>query len=464
MQRIRSSFRHNRRVLAVAPTGAGKTVVFSYITTNAVAKNKRVIIAAHRVEIVQQISDALTSMGVRHGRIQTGHTMTDDPVQIAMIITLGKRLHKLPAVDLLVFDECHHAVSQSYQSAMAAWPSARILGVTATPERLDGKGLGDCFDDMVVGPAMAELIEAGFLAPYTYLAPPETLDLAGVKKRNGDFAIDELADVMKKSVIVGDAIGHYRKHLNGRPAIAFCVNVDTAEQTAAQFRAAGFRAASVDGTMNHTTRRDTITAIGDGRLNVLTSCQLISEGTDIPVVAGAILLRPTLSLGMYLQQVGRCLRPKPDGGNALILDHVGNVHRHGLPDATRAWTLDGKTKKEGGIATCKECFRVFDTRPGWKAEEECESGMPEDCILRDDPASESTPTQLQVVEGELIQFTTKPDWANGLDIANARGPDFGEMLDLADTEAKLRQIAKARGYKSGWVRHVMSKRHIGRAA
>lgn len=463
VQRIRGSFSRYRRVLAVAPTGSGKTVAFAYITTNAAAKNKRVIIAAHRVEIVQQISDALTTMGVRHGRIQTGHPMTDDLVQVAMIITLGKRIGRVQAPDLLILDECHHAVAGSYLAVVAAWPNARILGVTATPQRADGKGLKDCFDEMIIGPQMADLIDQGFLAPYTYLAPPEQADLSGIKKRAGDYAIDELAAAMDKAVITGDAIAHYKTHLGGRPAIAFCVTVEHAEHTAAQFRSVGFRAASVDGKMDPTTRRDILASIGDGRLNVLTSCQLISEGTDIPVVAGAILLRPTQSLGLYLQQVGRCLRPKPDGGRALILDHVGNVHRHGLPDAPREWALDGKIKKAGGVATCKQCFRAFDTKPGWKTEVECAAGEPEDCILNAQDAS-GPHSEIEVVDGELIQFTTKPNWADGLDIATARGPDFGELLDRADTPEKLKQIAKARGYHHGWVKHVLGKRQAQSAA
>lgn len=458
VENIRGAFRTHRRVLAVAPTGAGKTVTFAYITTNAALKNKRVIIAAHRVEIVQQISDALTAMGVRHGRIQTGHTMTNDLVQVAMIVTLAKRLDRIAPPDLIVLDECHHAVAGSYLTVVAAWPKARVLGVTATPQRADGKGLKDCFDEMVVGPQMADLIERGFLAPYNYLAPPEQADMSGIKTRGGDYAIDELAAAMDKAVITGDAIGHYRTHLSGRPAIAFCVTVEHAEHTAAQFRSSGFRATSVDGTMDATTRRDVLASIGDGRLNVLTSCQLISEGTDIPVVAGAILLRPTQSLGLYLQQVGRCLRPKPDGGRAIILDHVGNVHRHGLPDAVREWSLDGKAKKSGGVATCKQCFRVFDTKPGWKAETECLQGQPEECILNAAETGGGRP-ELEVVDGELIQFTTKPDWADGLDIVGAKGPDFAELLGLADTDTKLRQIAKARGYHHGWVRRQLAFRH-----
>lgn len=459
VSQIRDRFATTRRLLAVAPTGSGKTVTFAYITTHAMRKGKRVTIIAHRVEIVDQISRALTAMGVKHGRIQTGHRMTDDPVQVGMVITLAKRIGNIPIPDLLIIDEAHHSVSGSYVTIASAWPRTRILGVTATPQRLDGRGMGDQFDDLILGPQMSDLITAGFLAPYTYLAPPEMAQLDSVKKRAGDYAIDELAEAMDKAVITGDAISHYRDHLAGRPAIAFCVNIAHAEHVAAQFRSEGYLAASVDGTQDPDTRRTLIASIGDGRLNVLTSCQIISEGTDIPVVAGAILLRRTLSLSLYLQQVGRCLRPKADGSRAIILDHVGNVHRHGLPDIPREWTLQGKTKSSagGGVSTCKQCFRAFQISPGWKAKADCHNGQPAECILN---APEiAPPREIEVTEGTLVQVATKPEWAKGMDIAASKGIELPKLIAMADTPDKLKQLAKARGYNHRWVFHILRSRH-----
>jgi superfamily II DNA or RNA helicase len=344
---------------------------------------------------------------------------------------------------------------------MAAWPSAKVLGVTATPARNDGKGLADCFDKMVIGPEMADLISAGFLASYTYLAPPQMVDLSSVKTKMGDFAVDQLADAMDKAVITGDAIGHYRTHLAGRPAIVFSVTVAHAESVAAQFRAAGFRAASVDGKMTAEDRRGRIASIGDGRLQILTSCELISEGTDIPAVAGAILLRPTKSLGLYLQQVGRSLRPKGDGSGAVILDHVGNVHRHGMPDASRDWSLDSAKRKTDapGISTCEQCFRAFQVKPDWRADETCAEGQPEGCILAPVEKEAAAKAKLEVVAGDLEVVTNTPHWSDGLNLVTARGPDFEELLGLADTPEKLKEIARARGFKHGWVRHVMASRH-----
>jgi superfamily II DNA or RNA helicase len=457
---IRTAFAGHRRVLAVAPTGSGKTMLFSYICRAAAAKGNRVTIIAHRTEIVDQISRALDLMGVRHGRIQAGHAATDDPVQVAMVVTLGKRLDRVPEPALLIIDESHHATAGSYAKIAEAWQRAKILGVTATPSRLDGKGLGDCFDNMVIGPAMADLIEQGYLARYTYLAPPEKADLSSIKTRGGDFAIDQLAAAMDKAVITGDAIGHYRQHLGGRPAIAFCVTVEHAEHTAEQFRAAGYNAASVDGSMDRAERRDRMAAIGDGRLNVLTSCELISEGVDIPVVAGAILLRPTKSLSMFLQQVGRSLRIKPDGSAAVIIDHVGNVHRHGMPDAPREWSLDRAKRRvvPANAATCEQCYRVFQVAPGWKAEAECMQDRPVGCVLNA-PEAAGGKDAPEVVEGTLVVVTNTPDWAGGINLATARGPDFGELLDLAGADvARLKQIAKARKYHHKWVDHVLKNR------
>lgn len=457
---IRSAFARYRRVLAVAPTGSGKTITFAYITANATLKQKRVVIAAHREEIVRQISVALDAMGVRHGRIQAGHRMTDDLVQVAMIVTLGKKIQGLPSPDLLVIDECHHAVSPSYRAVAEAWPTTRILGVTATPARLDGRGLGGCFDTMIIGPQTADLIAQGFLAPYRYLAPPVKIDLSEIRTSRGDYAIDELGEAMDKTVIVGDAISHYRAHLDGKAAIAFCVTVQHAEHTAEAFAAAGYRAASVDGSMGNIERRIRMESIGDGRLQVLTSCDLISEGVDVPIVSGAILLRPTKSLALNLQQIGRVLRPKPDRSHATILDHVGNVHVHGMPDAARSWSLVGKDKsKAPPTATCEVCYRVFGTFPGWKLKEQCNELCPDGCVLTIDQADAGggRPSP-EVVDGQLTQFTNMPSWSDGLNIATVRGPDWGELLQRADTVEKLKEIARARGYHWRWINHIMKAR------
>ncbi len=442
-----------RAVLVVSPTGSGKTVFFSRVAAGAAAKGKRVVIVAHRIEIVEQISAALDRMGIRHGRIMQGHSLTDDIIQVGMVQTVARRLNQLQEPHLLVIDEAHHAVAGTWEKVASAWARARHLGVTATPERLDGRGLGNAFQHMILGPSVAELIAAGHLAGYQYLAPPQEADFSGAATRAGDFAIDEIADAMDRATVTGDAVSHYRDHLGGRSAIAFCVTVAHAEHVAAQFREAGFRAASVDGGMDKATRTDLIASIGDGRLQVLTSCDIISEGTDIPSVAGAILLRPTKSLSMWLQQVGRVLRPKPDGSKAVILDHVGNCHRHGLPDDPREWSLDAKKRKPKapGITTCETCFRAFPQGQARAMAADCEA---EPCPLQ---ATERKPREeMEVVPGQLQVVDAER-------LAHLRATPLRTLLTGRETREQLEEIRKARGYAPGWTFYVLKERRGRRA-
>ena len=453
VQRIRAEFgAKKRRVLAVSPTGSGKTVTFAFMVSSAASKGNSVTIVAHRQEIVDQISRALDSFGVRHGLIMPGRTHTDDPIQVAMIQTVVRRLDRVPVPSLLVVDEAHHAISKTYLEILARWETARVLGVTATPERLDGRGLGDVFDAMVIGPAVRTLIGARHLAGFDYFAPPPVADISGVHTAMGDFKVNELAEAMDKATITGDAVDHYRDHLNGRPALAFCVTVAHAEHVAETFRAAGYRAASVDGRMDKATRRDRIAALADGRLNVLTSCDVVSEGTDIPVCAGAILLRPTRSLSMFLQQVGRALRPKSDGSRAVILDHVGNVERFGMPDDPRAWSLDGRAKREGaaGIRQCKKCYQIF---PAGQAVD-CASAC-DDCPMKRGADAGEPISPPECVAGKLTKRSDPLEWAGGIDLALASGREWRTLMDRAGGDIKrLQMISRARGYKKGWPQHI----------
>ena len=457
---LRSAMRRHRRVIGVAATGAGKTIVFTYIANSSVQRGKRVIIAAHRAEIVSQISKALTAFDVRHGWIMPGRTTTTDMVQVAMIQTLARRLDRVPSPDLLIIDEAHHATSGAYRAVMDAWDSAYVLGVSATPERLDGRGLSEVFDEMVLGPQTRWLIDQGFLSQYTHLAPPQVADFSGVKTSMGDYAVDDLASVMDQSTITGDLIAHYRQHLSGKSAIAFCVNIAHAEHVAEQFSSVGIAAASIDGKTETPERMRLLDALGSCELKVLTSCDLIGEGVDVPSVNGAILARPTKSLSLYRQQVGRVLRLKPDGSKAVILDHVGNVHRHGMPDIEINWTLSGRQKKKSAptfkTKTCKTCFRVFAVAPGWQAAAECGAEPGPECALSDQDAP--APREIKHLDGELQVITDTPDWAGGINIMRAQGVEFKAMIHKAQTKDQLKQIARARGYKRGWEDHIMRQR------
>ena len=336
-------------VVYVLPTGGGKTAVFVFIVENAVKLGRRVLILAHRQEIFDQVAGALTIAGVPYGVIAPGSPETDAPVQIASVASLARarRLNRWRDwFDFIVVDECHHAVAGSWTRVLASQPGAKILGVTATPERLDGMGLRKRFGRMVVGPQTAELTEAGYLCGFTVFEPVAGgPDMSGARMRAGEFAIEDTRAAMG-GVVIGAAVEEKKRICPGVPTVAFCIDVDHSKAVAERFHDAGIKAAHVDGDTPSAERRAAIAALGGDGLEVLCNCGLISEGVDVPALGAALLLRPTASLALYLQQVGRALRPAPGKDRALILDFSGNVARHGLPDAPREWSLDAKPRRQ----------------------------------------------------------------------------------------------------------------------
>jgi DNA repair protein RadD len=437
-----------RRVCYQAPTGSGKTVLFAAVVAGATARGTRTVILGHRDEIVQQIDAALDALGVDHGIIAAGYPAKPDlPVQVASVATLVRRLDKLAPPDLIVVDECHHAAAPTWRRILDAYPNAKVLGVSATPQRLDGKGLDDIFDMLVVGPGVTELIAEGYLSRFVTYAPARSPNLAGVHTRAGDYAVDELAERMSTGVIINTAVDEYVRLCSGVPAIAFCVDIAHSELVAAAFAARGFRAAHVDGETPREVRRAMIAALGTGEIQVLTNCGLISEGLDVPTVTAAILLRPTKSLALYLQQVGRALRPAP-GKTALILDHAGNTFRFGPADVARKWSLEGKAKDEPPpLQRCRECGALVPI-----ALFECE-----ECgaVLRErlPPAGTMPPRHHhEITSGRLVEIDR---------LAVVR---YGDVLRWAGAdERRLRLVAKARGYKSGWVWHRLQELRGGGA-
>jgi superfamily II DNA or RNA helicase len=372
VQAVRDSFRSgHKNTLLVSPTGSGKTVIFSYIAAGMARNNKRILIVAHRRELLKQISAALKKVGVAHAVMAGGYRgVPTANVVVASVFTLVKRIKGMQPFDLIIGDEAHHFTpDSSWGKVVIGFPRARVLGVTATPERLDGKGLGQMFDDMVMGPTVAELTAQGFLS-HAIVYAPSAPDLNGVGTRMGDYVQKQLEEAMVKTVITGSAVKHYGKYAPGKKAIAFCVSVRHAKDVAAEFREAGYTASHIDGGMNEEERDGVLKAFEEGRVQVLTSCDLVSEGFDLPAVEVAILLRPTKSLGLYLQQCGRAIRPHPDKEKTIILDHAGNTARHGFIDDDRDWTLAdgfvqgrGKGDKAETVRTCTGCFAMHKPSP-----------------------------------------------------------------------------------------------------
>jgi len=444
IQKIREAYMNgSRSPLLVLPTGGGKTVIFSEITRSAAKRGKRIVILLHRVELVRQTSDKLSQMGVPHGVIHPKYKPRYyEAVQVASIQTLVNRTKYIDEPDLIVIDEAHHASAGTWQRVLEAYPNARCLGVTATPMRGDGKGLDDCFDVLVEGVNIQDLIADGYLvAPK--VKQPSLIDYDGIRIVRGDYDKKEVEQRVNKPKIIGDIVSHYTKYAHKIPAVVFCVSVKHAEDMAEAFRVAGYNALSVDGKTDDEKRQKTLDGLGNGTVDVVCSCDLISEGTDIPAIGCAILVRKTTSEGLYLQQVGRALRPSEGKDYAIILDHVGNTITHGLPHQLRAWSLEGrpKAKRKGDRSPdalqtrqCPACYTVHEKSPSCP-----------DC-----GHVYQAEREMIVVDGELRDAEEIMIERNAVKIRQKK----------AKTKADLEAIAKENGYKKGWVFHMMKIKNI----
>jgi len=334
-----------KKLLLVAPTGSGKTVVFCEIIKRYVEQHKTVLVLAHRREIIQQTSAKLRANGISNGIIQAGI----DPrpmasVQVASVLTLWMRCVRnkiipLPPADLLIVDECHHATAMTWRTLIAAYPDAVLIGTTATPCRGDGRGLGGIFTVMLQTPQVAELIEQGYLVKSRVYAPVDP-DLRGITVRNGDYAENELADRMDRAKLIGDIVTHWHKYGERRKTVAFAVNVAHSIHLRDEFVGSGVRAEHIDGSTPKPERDDALARLASGETEVIVNCMVLTEGWDMPEVGCCVLARPTKKMGLFRQMIGRVLRPADGKPDAIILDHSGAIFQHGLPEDFVEWTLD----------------------------------------------------------------------------------------------------------------------------
>lgn len=359
-----------RAILITSPCGSGKTILSASMLKSAESKNMAAWFIVHRRELIKQSILAFNLVGVRHGIIANGFMEAKRlPIQIAGIQSLIRRYQRFRGPTLMVWDECHHLASNSWSKIFQAFPHAFHIGLTASPIRLDGAGLGNYFQRIVHGPSVSWLIENGFLSKYKIFAPSK-IDTRGLHSRMGDFLTEELSALVDKPTITGDAIKHYRRLCYGKRAVVFCVSIEHSKHVVAQFNAAGIPASHVDGETDVVFRDSEIKRFESGEIKILSNVELFGEGFDLPAMEAVIMLRPTQSLGMYIQQTGRVLRPSPGKECAIIIDHAGNCERHGLPDEERNWTLttDKIYKKDGvlgqSVKICPSCFAAqFSGRP-----------------------------------------------------------------------------------------------------
>lgn len=349
------------RIILQLPTGAGKTVIAAFMMVGAIGKGMRVLVVAHRVELINQMVSKLILAGVPEasiGVIRSGdpRARPGAPIQVASVLSM----RKTPMADLVIIDEAHRSSAASYKRIFEDLPNAIVIGLTATPERLDGRPL-DMYQEIVVAAQPGELATAGYImAPIVYSVPLEALpDLTGVRSVAGDYNRSQLATIVRKSVLIGSIVDHWLERAERRLTIVSAVTVAHAMDICKEFVARGIPAEHIDGNTKEQERKDILDRLRAGITLVVTQVDVWTEGVDIPEVKCIVLARPTESLTVYLQIVGRALRP---GGIPLILDHAGNVRFHGMPMEPRLYSLEGRRKraKDNSLAkTCKRCFAMF---------------------------------------------------------------------------------------------------------
>ena len=426
----------SRAPILVAPTGFGKTATAAEIVRLCISRGRSVWFLAHLREILDDTSGRLIAAGIHHGHIRAGRSADYSQLVQVVAVQTAVRRHRLPRPHLVIVDECHLAIAKTYRKVIAAAGHPLLLGLTGTPQRLDGRGLREVFDLLVPTCSTAELIDEQLLAPVRVFAPPGA-DLSGIGRRGGDFDQGQAGAVMSRPAVVGDALSHWKKLCAGRRGVAFTTTVGHAEAVADQWRSAGYRAMAVHGGSDDAERREAIAGLRAGRLDLVACAQLWIAGVDVPEIDAVIWLRPTSSLTAWLQGNGRGLRTAPGKRDLLVLDHVGNAARLGHPLTVHEWGLDGRTKRDReqapSVKVCPACFSALPS-----AAPRCpECGH----------AFVAERRELEHVDGELVELQQ---------VERRR-----EQASAATLEELIR-VGRRRQMKNpaGWARHVMAARSL----
>jgi superfamily II DNA or RNA helicase len=428
-----------RAPIAVLPTGAGKTVIAAELLRRAVARGDRGLFLAPRRELVTQTSRSLADQP--HGILLAGLEERRNlfaPIQVAGVDTLLSRLVRrqrmvLPEPALVIIDEAHLSITQTRKALLDLWPKALRIGLTATPTRKDGRALGVLYDTLIDPVGVNELVRHGYLVPGRYFSVSEP-DLTRVRTVAGDYHQGQLEVAVNQPQLVGDVVGHWLRHAAGRRTVVFATSIKHSAALCEEFLRAGVAAEHVDADTPQPMRDATFERFRSGQTQVLTNCFLASYGFDLPELSCVVLARPTKSLMLYLQMIGRGLRTADVKANCLVLDHSGCVHRHGFAHDERRWTLEGQRalverekspheQREAKLLTCPECQAVFSG-----------ARLCPECGYFFAPQGKEVCT----LDGELIEIGTHLE------------PAQQEQLVFY---VELLGIARERGYKPGWAAH-----------
>ena len=421
---IRAFFISNLfRVCAVLGCGGGKSVIAAHIAKLSTAKKNRVLFLVHRQELCDQIGKTFTACGVDMSR-----------VHIAMVQTVTRHLRDEPKPELIIIDEAHHSTAESYTRILEYFPKAYVVGFTATPVRMGTGGLGKVYEALAESVSTRWLIENHYLAPYKYYSV-KLADASELHTRHGEYIPAEVAELMERQKIYGDTVENYRKFADGMKTIVYCASIAASKATAEAFTDARILAAHLDGKTPDAERERTVNDFRDGRIQILCNVELFGEGFDVPDCDCVILLRPTKSLTVHVQQSMRSMRYK-EGKTAIIIDHVANYTRHGLPDDTREWTLEERQRNEGenvvDVRECPHCFAVMDAKDVM-----CADGVRR-CTHCGYVFETPTKREYEREQAELVQILAAKPYE-----------EYREMK----TFDELIQFQKAKGYKFAWVLH-----------
>jgi len=435
--RVRERIRAGaRNVLVVGPTGMGKTVFAAHVIVGAVRKGRKALFLAHREELLDQCYGKLRSFGLAESHLgviaasRKSLRRPQAPVQIASVGTLVNR--RVPPADLVFIDEAHHANAKSYRDILARYPEACVLGLTATPCRADGKGLGEVFSELVPVVSFAELVTEGFLVAPRVFSTREPPDLSGVKTSHGDYASAQLGVAMNRPQLVGDIVDHWVRRAEGRTTVVFAASVEHSLAIVERFREAGIAAEHLDGKTVKDERTAILGRLASGATQVVANMGVLCEGWDLPRCKCVVLARPTKSLALALQMMGRGLRPWDDV-SALLLDHAGAVVTHGFPQDEREWSLDGTTRRGGSRVSVRTCPSCFAALPGGTA-------VCSECGHVFEAEERGGPEQ---VPGELIEIAPRAKVS---------------MDERVAAYAAILSEGVARGRKVGWCRHRYQER------
>lgn len=428
-----------RRILIQAPTGSGKTALTAHMMKTAASKGMTSWFMVHRRELIKQSAATFSNVGIDFGVAANGfHFDTKPMTHICSVQSMKSRAPHLKRPSLIIWDETHHIGAATWERIFLENPQAFHIGLTATPCRLDGKGLSEFYDEMILGPSTSWLIENKFLAPFKYFAP-KNIDTTKLHTSMGDYVKSEVNELVTDKKIIGDAVSEYNKYCKDKRAVVFCASVNHSLYIRDEFLKHGIQCAHLDGEHDHSYRDQVLNKFTSGEIKVLCNVDLFGEGFDLPAIDAVIMLRPTQSLGLFLQQVGRGLRTFPGKDHAIILDHVGNWQRHGLPDDEREWSLAGVNRKkkdesEKKIKICAGCFAAVEYFP-------CSN-----CGQSPEPKKRG---EIEQEDGELQEVSRD----------QAR-KDFRKQQGRAQTLQDLIELGRSRGYKRPefWAKAVFNGR------